>query len=530
MTPQARLSAAVEVLDNIARTRAPADAVLREWGRAHRFAGSGDRRAIAERVYACLRGRARFAWRMAGDDGRALVLGSLAECDTVHEIEGLFTGEGHAPAVLSDAEREQLRAPAPAMPAHVRAGIPEWLVPEFERAFGDPWVAQAHALVSERAPVDLRVNTLKATRDAVAAELDAAGIQYEHTHWSDVGLRLHPETDVQSLPAFKEGRVEVQDESSQIAAWLSGAGPGMTVVDYCAGGGGKTLALATLLDNSNFKNRHPGLVPGPAVGVEALLPDGSPAGQHNPNSEPTGGSRDEPGMTGNIDGEERGEREGRLYAFDVNPDRLDAIRPRLKRAGVTAELRPIGPDGQGTSDLTATADLVFVDAPCSGSGTWRRRPEDPWRLTPAELDRLHALQTQILAKAATLVRPGGRLVYATCSVLPREDEDTVAAFAAAHPHFRPVPISQALDPVTPGSSRDVTPGLSRGAPIPEALAPVIPGSSRDVIPGSSRGAPNLSPLARTRLAALAGTGHTLRLSPRLSGTDGFFIALFERNQ
>ena len=249
MTPQARLSAAAEVLDLIAKSRASADAVLKAWGRGHRFAGSGDRRAIGERVYACLRGRARFAWRMGADDGRALVLGSLAQEDTLHEIETLFTGVGHAPAVLTDAERTRLRTHA-AEPAYVQAGIPEWLAPEFERAFADQWTAEAHELITTRAPVDLRVNTLKTTRAAVETELETAGVQFEPTHLSDAGLRLHPETDVQSLDAFREGRIEIQDESSQIAVWLAGAAPGMTVVDYCAGGGGKTLALAQTLFSS----------------------------------------------------------------------------------------------------------------------------------------------------------------------------------------------------------------------------------------------------------------------------------------
>jgi 16S rRNA C967 or C1407 C5-methylase (RsmB/RsmF family) len=560
LTPQARLSAAAEVLDQIARTRAPADAVLKEWGRAHRFAGSGDRRAVREQVYACLRGRARYAWRMDADDGRALVLGALAERDTLHEIETLFTGEGHAPAPLTDAERTRLHTRTE-QPDYVRAGIPQWLAPEFERAFGADWIAEAHALITDRAPVDLRVNTLKATRESVEAELDAANVQYEPTHLSEVGLRLHPETDIHALEVFKEGRIEIQDESSQIAAWLSAAAPGMTVVDYCAGGGGKTLALATLLHNEN--DRHPGLVPGPSVSAEAQVQAGSHAPQHpNPLSKRNDGPRDKPGVTKTGESEEndnasvappflfdrgragdgdvrrsfqddaraaptesvgarqhptsnvlptspsppslhRGGREtlgseseqGRLIACDVNPDRLAAIQPRLIRAGVTAELRPIGPSGQGTEDLAGQANLVFVDAPCSGSGTWRRAPEAPWRLTPDDLARLHALQLQILTQAATLVAPGGRLVYATCSILPAEDEATANAFATAHPQFRPLPIQEALDP----------------SPRPRA-----------------GGAPNLTAQARTRLASLAGDSHMLRLSPRLSGTDGFFIALYQR--
>ena len=344
MTPPARLAAAIEVLDLIADSRASADAVLRAWGRGHRFAGSGDRRAIGERVYACLRGRARFAWRMGADNGRALLLGALADGGaSLTDIAAQFTGEGHAPATLNDAERTQLQTPPATAAAWVQAGIPEWLVPEFERAFGHDWIAEAQALLTARAPVDLRVNTLEGTRGAVQRELKA-----EPTPWSALGLRLPPETDVQSTAAFQEGRIEIQDESSQIAAWLSGVEPGMTVVDYCAGGGGKTLALATLLNDPNDPNnvRHPGLVPGPAVRAEALLVKGSRERSPHPNSERTRRPRDKPGVTETV--KSGGEGRGTLIACDIDRTRLDNIKPRLIRAGVTAELRQIGPDGQGT--------------------------------------------------------------------------------------------------------------------------------------------------------------------------------------
>jgi 16S rRNA (cytosine967-C5)-methyltransferase len=199
------------------------------------------------------------------------------------------------------------------------------------------------------------------------------------------------------------------------------------VVDFCAGGGGKTLALAQQM---------------------------------------------------------RGE--GRLVACDVEVKRIDAIRPRLARAGRAADLRVLGPDGEGVEDLTDAAHLVFVDAPCSGSGTWRRRPEQAWRLTAEEVERLHELQVAILGRAAKLVRPGGRLAYVTCSVLGRENEDSAAAFADAHPGFRPVPVAGALD------------------------------------------TPDLTDAARARLAELADGGHMLQLTPRRTNTDGFFVALFER--
>ncbi len=560
MTPSARLSAAAEVLDQIATSRAPADAVLKRWGQSHRFAGSGDRRAIAARVYACLRARARLAWRMDAEDGRALVLGSLAEVDglSLTEIEALFNGVAHSPAALSDAERKRVHEPhepheRAAPPSWVIAGVPEFVAEDMESGFrlrqgfggqaggqvGADWIEEAQALVTARAPLDLRVNGARASVAEVKAELEAAGLSPESTPWSSWGLRvLDPTVDVTSLPAFLEGRVEIQDEASQIAAWLAGAAPGMRVVDYCAGGGGKTLALGQALNSPTTVT--PGLVPGahgavrnqvsrkpapsthPVVQADEWAPGTSPGvtkfgeggGEGQSTSPfPLDGGRVGDGGEGSTGPENsseaaaplatsadaaartpptppflhRGGRESELIACDVNPARLDAIRPRLARAGLQADLRTLGPEGQGVEDLTGAADLVFVDAPCSGSGTWRRRPEDIWRLTPEDLTRLHTLQTEILARAATLVRPGGRLAYATCSILTAENEATTTAFEAAHPAFRPVPIASAAS-----------------------------------------ASPNLTDAARRHLASLAGTGHRLRLSPRLTGTDGFFLALYER--
>ncbi len=237
---------------------------------------------------------------------------------------------------------------------------------------------------------------------------------------------------MQATRAWASGWVEVQDEASQIAAALAGspadARRDVTVVDYCAGGGGKTLALAAAL----------------------------------------GGG-------------------GRLVACDVDAKRLTSLAPRLERSGARAEVRRIGPEGEGTDDLLDAADLVFVDAPCTGSGTWRRHPEAAWRLTPEALGRLAALQPRILAAAARLVRPGGRLAYATCSVFAEENDAAAAAFAAAHPGFRPLPVRRAAGE-----------------------------------------APGLTAAGRERLSALAQGGHTLQMTPLRTGTDGFFLALFER--
>lgn len=423
MTPAARLSAAAEVLDRIAASRAPAEGVLQAWGRANRYAGSGDRRAIADRVFRVLRARGRLAEAGGAEDGRTLVLFSLALLDRLGsaEIETLFSRAGYGPAALSDAERVRLAATVTADLGVT--SLPGFVEADFRQRFGADWEREVKALLGARAPVDLRVNG--GTQDAVADELRAAGLAAETTPWSAWGLRLSAGSDVQATAAWREGRVEVQDEGSQIAAWLAGARPGELVVDYCAGGGGKTLAL-----------------------VQAR---------------------------------------GRVIACDVEARRLEAVRPRLERAGAEAELRLLGPEGEGVDDLQGRADMVFVDAPCSGSGTWRRRPEAAWRLTEAEVERFHALQVAVLGRAARLVRPGGRLVYVTCSVLGHENEDSAAAFAGTHGEFRPVPVVEAA---------------ARASGLTEA--------------------------GRARLAELADGAHQVQLTPARTGTDGFFVALWGR--
>lgn len=432
MTPAARLAAASEVLDQLAGTRAPADAVLRSWGAAHRFAGSKDRRAIGDRVFLCLRERGRLSAAGGGEDGRTLVLFSLAVFDGLGlgEIERLFSGEGYGPAPLNEAERARLSRGRE--DASATAGLPAFVAEDLQRQFGDSWTGEADALLRVRAPVDLRVNGARTSRDEAAEELRGAGLEPASTPWSAWGLRLasQPSVDIQSLPAFEDGRIEIQDEGSQLAAWLADARPSQLIVDYCAGGGGKTLALAQAAE----------------AGVDS----------------------------------------SRLIACDVHARRLEAIGPRLARAGVAAELRRLGGAGEGMDDLVGLGDLVFVDAPCSGSGTWRRHPEAAWRLDPEEVERLHQLQVAILSRAARLVRPGGRLVYVTCSVLARENGGSVAAFAETHPAFRPSPLDRAL------------------------------------------ANPNLTPDGRARLAELAASGHTLQLTPARTQTDGFFIAAFTR--
>ena len=470
MTPPARLAAAIEILDEIARSKGPADGTIKAWGRNHRFAGSKDRKAIAEHVYGALRARALSAWRMGADDGRALVLGAHAD-NPLNEVEPLFSGDAHSPGPLTDGERSRLSAPSDAPPPWVRAGIPEWIAPLFEAQFGEDWIAEGQAAILHRAPVDLRVNALRGPVDKALNLLKHEGVEPERTPFSAWGLRLPAgfATDVHTLKAFTTGWVEVQDEASQIAAWLAGARAGDVVVDYCAGGGGKTLALAASMWIS-----PPPVEGGGARGGGAPLADFTRGQLYSETAPPP--SPTLPPSKG----------EGRLIASDIDQKRLDAMQERLVRAGANIEIRRLGPNGEGMDDLAARADLVFVDAPCSGSGTWRRHPEAAWRLTSETVERLSRLQRTILARAAKLVKPGGRLVYATCSMLEQENGAVASAFAADHPDFRPLPIAEAAQ------------------------------------------TPNLSDAARTRLAALSGGGHTLQLSPRRTGTDGFFAALFQR--
>jgi 16S rRNA (cytosine967-C5)-methyltransferase len=432
LTPAARLAAAASVLDSIAQGRQPAEAVLKAWGQQNRYAGSKDRRAVADRVYKVLRARGRLSWAMGGrEDGRALVIASLALIDglDLQAIEALHTGEGYGPRPLSKQERARLSVGETELPGWIASGLPKVAVDDFMGAFGDRWIDEARALMVPRAPIDLRVNTDRATVAEVEAELREAGLDPQPTPLSAFGLRLssEPPPNIQALEGFQQGRFEIQDEGSQVVSWLAGARPGLTVVDYCAGGGGKTLALAQAMEG-----------------------------------------------------------QGRLVACDVVRKRLDNIQPRLTRSGVEAELRLLGQNGGGAEDLNGSADLVFVDAPCSGAGAWRRRPEDAWRLTSEEVERLHGLQARILSQASLLVKPGGRLIYVTCSMLARENEAVADVFEASHSEFRPMAVSEAV--------------LETSA---------------------------LTDKGREELARLA-SHHRIRLSPASTCTDGFFAALYGR--
>src|ERR1700704_6092200 len=401
MTPAARLSAAIEVMADIESRRRPASDALKDWGLAHRFAGSGDRAAIAGIVYDALRRKASAAFLMGEDTPRAVLLGMLRleRGMDVGAIARLADGARFAPAPLSEAEQRSLRDGTLAQaPAHIAGDYPEWLDLHLARVFGEERAQEAAAL-ARRAPLDLRVNTLKADRDKTAASL--AHLKVTPTRWSPFGLRIALPPDakniaVHSEPAFLGGLIEVQDEGSQLAALLSGAKPDAQVVDLCAGAGGKTLALAALMENR-----------------------------------------------------------GQIYATDLDKRRLAPIHKRLERAGVrnTQVHTPLSPgSGRGQADdLLASrhgqADLVLIDAPCTGTVTWRRNPDAKWRVRPGALAERIKEQTAVLDRAAPLVRPGGRIVSVTCSVLAEENGDQVRGFVERHPEFAVAPPAELLAPL-----------------------------------------------------------------------------------
>ena len=424
MRPGARQQAAIEILTSLETERRPAADAVKAWMLTHRFAGSKDRAEIGDLVFGALRWKQSSAWRFKQDTPRAWIWGALrwGFGQSAEWIAQSVEGDPHAPSPPNEAERAALAGDTIAdAPAHVRGNYPEWLDESLARAFGEARGEEGASLAAP-APLDLRANTLKTERDKVVAALGESPKLNEppaSTPFAPNGIRI-PWSQGRTFPwateqSFLKGWFEVQDEGSQLAAELSGVKPGMQVADVCAGGGGKTLALAALMENK-----------------------------------------------------------GQIYAYDVDTRRLAPLKERADRAGAhNVQIRTPMRTKDALEDLRGKMDLVLVDAPCTGSGTWRRNPDSKWRLRPNAFATRLKEQAEALALAAPLVKVGGRLVYVTCSVLPQENEDQIAAFLASYADFKAV------------------------------------GLARDDIPGYARGL-------------------ALQMTPLKTGCDGFFVAALEK--
>ena len=406
MTPAARLAAAIELLAAVsAAPRRPADAVANDFFRDRRFIGSGDRRAVSDRTWRVLRARRRLDWWLqrhaAPPVPRLLVAASLLlEGWTLEGVAQTYSGGRFAPERLTEQEAAALQAlerhtlDHPDMPEPVRLEVPDWVLPHLRARFGAALPAEMAAMARE-APLDLRANLLRTTREQAQAALAEEGIAAVPTRLSPWGLRIEGRRPVSTGAAFRAGLVEIQDEGSQVVAALVGARPEMRVADWCAGAGGKTLALAMTMQNR-----------------------------------------------------------GHIAACDTSAPRLEGAVRRLRRAGVhNVERHLVEPGDKWAKRRAGSFDRVLVDAPCTGTGTWRRNPDARTRLRPEDLDELVVKQAAILRQAARLVRIGGRLVYATCSLFAEENEAQVDAFLATSPGFATVPLARAweLPPPPPGA-------------------------------------------------------------------------------
>jgi 16S rRNA (cytosine967-C5)-methyltransferase len=431
MREGARAAAAMEVLADMETRKRPAAEALKDWALSHRFAGSKDRSAIGDLVFGALRWKASSAWRMGEETPRALVWGAerWGFGKSAEEIAQACEGDPHAPAAPNIVETKHLQnATLDGAPPWVRGDYPEWLDASLARVFGEARAEEGAALAAP-APLDLRANALKTTREKLVAALGESprlAQPPEPTPFAPMGVRIPWRKGGAfawaTEQSFVKGWFEVQDEGSQIAALLTGVKPGEQVADMCAGGGGKTLALAAMMENK-----------------------------------------------------------GQIYAYDADGRRLAPLKERLDRAGArNVQIRAPARSRDVLEDLHERMDVVLVDAPCTGSGTWRRAPDSKWRLRPNALEMRRKEQREALARAAPLVKPGGRLVYVTCSVLPEENADQVERFVEENTSFHVVKIESDVESI-------------RGA------------------------------IEKGRL------GSYVQLSPRRTACDGFFVAVLRRD-
>ena len=379
--PPAILANTEEVLREILRFSAPADTTLSRYFKDHPRLGGRERGAIAEGVYAVLRNKSFFTdFAGSGNGMRRLTILGLAEAVGAESLGGLSEEEVEFLARIKEIDRSLI-------PAQKRSNLPQWLYDKFVGQYGEEETLKLAEALNTPAPLDLRVNTIKANRDDVVAQLAQAPIVAEPMPYAPLGLRVHKKPSLQNLPLFKEGAIEVQDEGSQVLSQIVGAKRGEMVVDFCAGAGGKTLALGAAMRNT-----------------------------------------------------------GRLYAFDVSEKRLAKLKPRLARSGLS-NVHPVQIAHERDAKIKRLAgkiDRVLVDAPCSGMGTLRRNPDVKWRQKPEAVTEMHEKQVAILDGAARLLKGGGRLVYATCSLLDEENDQVIEQFLAAHDDFELVPMSKVL--------------------------------------------------------------------------------------
>jgi 16S rRNA (cytosine967-C5)-methyltransferase len=416
VTPGARIQAAIEILEGLNATAMPADRFIRDWFRTRRYAGSKDRAAVAERVYDVYRHRASYAWRMGSETPRALAIASVLAEEG--NVDALFSGGGYGPVPLDDSERAAVLAPPDGEPpVHARYEFPEFLWGELERSLGPALAGEMNAMQA-RAPVDLRVNMWQATPEYVLERLRAEGIDAQPMPYSPYGVRVAHDEDRTRL-----GKSEIFDVGYFEPQDESGQ---IAVILAQAKPGERVLDIAAGTGGKAI-----------ALGAE----------MHN---------------------------EGAIVACDIAANRLMKIRERAELAAISIIRVHNGEPPR------EEFDLVFVDAPCSGSGTWRRQPEQKWRLTEARLDELKSIQDELLEKAAARVRPGGRIVYATCSLLRCENEDRIESFLAKHSEFTVRPAADVWRE-TPDS------------PIPPGMAEYF------------------------------------RATPATTGTDGFFAAILQRS-
>ncbi|WP_313069940.1 RsmB/NOP family class I SAM-dependent RNA methyltransferase [Melaminivora sp.] len=442
MHPKALLDACAELVAQVLTFEHPADAVVSRYFREHRQLGPRERATLAETAYAVLRRKPLLEYlARSGSGPRERRLAILGFAQALDEQERERTGRPDArgsrdflKGALTESERlwldqcdavrdEDLLAPH-------RHNLPDWLVAPLKAQLGEAGLQALAEAMARSAPLDLRVNALKAKREQARADLGEAAIKSEVTPHSPWGLRVHGKPALARLPVFTSGAIEVQDEGSQLLALLLDARRGEMVADFCAGAGGKTLAIGATMRST-----------------------------------------------------------GRLYAFDVSAHRLERLKPRLARSGLS-NVHPVAiahERDERIKRLAGKMDRVLVDAPCSGLGTLRRNPDLKWRQNPKSVAELVQKQHAILASAARLVKPGGRLVYATCSVLPEENEAIAEAFAAAHPDFVPLEVGEELARLKVEQAAQLASGGEGGA-------------------------------------------RYLRLWPHVHGTDGFFAAAWTRKE